>query len=208
MVKKLFICPPDLGGQVTCRTLTIPSTQPWLGIFNAAILTLANVNNYEQLHDTDLTPDDCAAAVMLIYADYLETDACPTATAIQSPYWDDAGDNEVEAQSDVQTWYGQVSDWLAPIESLDFVGNLAVWALTGFVAYAAGVGAALFFRTAAKRFVLAFETGDVVEIVRIIIDSSSRQVTIPANAGIVEIVVFGDDALADHDLYVIKGAPV
>jgi len=202
VVKKLFICPPDFGTDETCRTLTIPSSQQWLGIFNNAILTLANTYNYEQLNATDLTPEECAARVMLIYADYLQTDACPV---VQSPYWDDETDNEIEMGSDTQIWYGAVTDWLAPIASLNFQQNLAVWALTGFVGYAAGLGSAIFFRTAAKRFVLAFESSNVEEIIRIIIDSASFNATIPASSGIVEIVVLGDDALSEHDLYIIQG---
>jgi hypothetical protein len=43
----------------------------WLGIFNAAILQTINAYNYEQLNDTDLTPDEVAATCYGIYETYL-----------------------------------------------------------------------------------------------------------------------------------------
>jgi len=203
MVKKLFITPPDMGSDEVCRNLTIPNTQQWLGIFNAAILTLTNVYNYEQLYDTDLTPEECAAKAMEIYEEYLNPGVCAT---VPSPYWDDETDNEEEAYTETQTWYGAVTDWLAPVGELNFEQNIALWALTGFVAYAGGVGSAIFFRTTAKRFIIAIEAGDLPEIIRVVVDSAEYNIDTTGLEGtIIEQEVVTDPDLEDHDIYVIKG---
>jgi len=204
MVKKLFICPPDMGASEQCRTLQIPNTQEWLGIFNAALLTLANEYNYEQLYDTDLTPAECAAKAMSIYTAYLSQDPC---AVVPSPFWDDATDNEESELESVQTWYGSVTDWLAPVDSLNFVQNAALWVLTGFVAYAAGVGSAIFFRTTAKRFIIALEVGDVPEIIRVVVDSAEFNIdtTGMAEGTLINQEVLADESLEEHDIYIMKG---
>jgi len=203
MVRKLFICPLDMGDGDQCRTLAIPNSQQWLGIFNAALLTLANTYNYEQLYDTDLTPEECAAKAMEVYTAYLSGNPCAT---VPSPYWDDATDNELQELESEQTWYGTVTDWLAPIDELNFEQNIAVWVLTGFVAYAAGVGAAIFFRTTARKFVIAVEGTDIPEIIRIVVDSANYYVDTTGKSGqVIEQIVAGDPDLEEHDVYVIKG---
>jgi len=193
-----------MGASEQCRTLSIPNTQEWLGIFNAALLTLANEYNYEQLYITDLTPEECASKAMEIYTGYLSQNPCAT---VPSPYWDDATDNEETELESEQTWYGQVTDWLAPVDSLNFEQNAALWVLTGFVAYAAGVGSAIFFRSTAKRFIIALEVGDIPEIIRVVVDSAEFNIdTTGMSAGaIIEQEVITDPGIAEHDIYVIKG---
>jgi len=204
MVKKLFICPPNMGSGEQCRTLQIPNTQEWLGIFNAALLTLTNTYNYEQLYDTDLTPEQCAERAMLIYEAYLSQNPC---AVVPSPFWDDESDNELSELESEQTWYGEVTNWFAPADELNFVQNAALWVLTGFVAYAAGVGAAIFFRTSAKRFIVAIETTDIPELIRVVVGASTYteqtiDTTLIPNE-IVELEFVSDDA--ETDIYIIKG---
>lgn len=55
MSRKLFQTAPDLPTTYSCRQFAIPSSKEWLGIFNAAVLTLVQEYNWEQVHDTDLT---------------------------------------------------------------------------------------------------------------------------------------------------------
>lgn len=154
MVKKLFITPASIPADETCRTLNIPNQQDWLGIFNAAILTLTQPYNYEQLHDTDLTPDECAALAMQIYADYLLTNAC---AAKPAPYWDDPeADDAITGESNPEfPFYHPIEDWI----------------IAGFVAYAGGIGAAITFLTIAPQFRLAFQKHDLGGIVKIFMDA-------------------------------------
>jgi len=204
MVRKLFICPPDFGVSEQCRVLSIPNTQQWLGIFNAALLTLTNVYNYEQLNETDLTPEQCAERAMSIYVSYLNNDPCAT---VPSPFWDSRTTNEEQELESEQSWYGVVSDWLAPVESLNFVQNAALWVLTGFVAYAATPAAAIYFRTTAKRFIVAIETTDIPELIRVIVGASTyTEKTIDTTDfpnEILEIEFVSEDD--ETDIYIIQG---
>lgn len=132
--------------------------------------------------------------------------ATPVCQIVPSPYWDDETDNEISLPESEQPWYGSVTDWLAPADELDFTQNIALWALTGFVAYAAGVGSAIFFRTTAKRFIIAIEAGEVAEIIRIVVDAAEFNIDTTGFEGqIIEQEVIADPELEEHDIYVIKG---
>lgn len=56
-----------------CRTLTIPSSREWLGIFNSALLEMTKAYNYEQVNDTDLTPEEVAAYCFDQYVSWLSS---------------------------------------------------------------------------------------------------------------------------------------
>lgn len=192
--------PIDYG----CRVFSLPANEEFYALLMGALYALTNPYNWYENGEMTIEEavDFWQDVLDLAYEDAL-TDVCPT---VPAPYWDDASDNEVEATPETQTWYGDVTNWLAPIESLNFVENLAVWALTGFVAYSAGLGAAIFFRTTAKQFIIAIEGGDIPEIIRIIVDSSEFQIDTTGKAGqIINQSVVGDPDLTEHDIYVIKG---
>lgn len=71
MVRRQFLTPPNLPETTVERCLVIPYSKEWLGIFNDALLELAQSYNYEQVHDTDMTPEDVAAICYDIYVQYL-----------------------------------------------------------------------------------------------------------------------------------------
>jgi len=186
-----------------CRVFSIPNDPSWLGNFMGAIYPLTLPESWELFGA--VTPDQAAAFYAQAMADAFNGEelACQI---VPSPYWDDATDNEVSEAGDIQPWYGAVADWAAPIDELDFTQNLAVWALTGFVAYAAGPGAAIFFRTTARQFVIAVEGQDIPEIIRIVVDSAEFEIDTTGRAGeIINQTVVGDPDLEEHDIYVIKG---
>lgn len=95
---------------------------------------------------------------------------------VPAPYWDDDADVEDEAPPDEQTWYGKVLDALAPPDGMTFEENARLWVISGFLAIPlvetgpGAVAAAILFHTAAVRLKLAFNRGDVIEGIRIIID--------------------------------------
>lgn len=74
MVRKLFIAPGSEPGATVERCLKIPASQEWLAVVNAALLLMTNEYNYEQLNETDLTPEDCARIAYLMYIEYLKGD--------------------------------------------------------------------------------------------------------------------------------------
>jgi len=45
----------------------MPASQAWIAIYSRALLETSYGNNYEQLHDTDLTPEFCAAEAYTRY---------------------------------------------------------------------------------------------------------------------------------------------
>jgi len=170
-MRKLFLTPPTLPEVEECRQLKIPSDKLWLGIFNAALLSTTYAYNYEQVHETDLTPEECAAYCYEKLLEYFDSAGC--STGVPSPYWDEDSDVDDQLPVDAQPWYGVVSDPEAPPEELDFVENAAIWAFTGFLAIATweiGAAPAILFHTIAPSFLLATKRGDFGEIIRILVD--------------------------------------
>lgn len=85
MVRRLFLTPTTLPTETVTRCLTVPSSREWLGIFNAALLQAASAYNYEQVKETDLSPDEVAAKCYEIYEQYIMEDCnvnncCPDPT--------------------------------------------------------------------------------------------------------------------------------
>jgi hypothetical protein len=76
MVRKLFLTPPSLPSQTVCRSIQIPSSREWLGIFNAALLQTAQWYNYEQVNDTDLTAEVVSGLCYLMYENWLTSEGC------------------------------------------------------------------------------------------------------------------------------------
>jgi len=130
-----------------------------------------------------------------------------------TPYWDDETSVDDEAPTDEQTWYGQVTNPTAPPGELTFVENAVIWLLSGFVLVAAAptiIGAApaaIFFRTVAVRFTLAFNRGDIREIFRVVIDAIDYG-TVDTDAlavgDIIELNVDGLAELPTHDILIVR----
>jgi hypothetical protein len=73
LVRKLFLTPPTLPETEQCRSLNIPSSKEWLGIFNNALLLTSQAFNYEQVNDTDLTAEETAELCFGIYTAWLSS---------------------------------------------------------------------------------------------------------------------------------------
>jgi len=188
-----------------CRVFYLPADEEFFGLLMGALFALINPYNWYVNGEMSIAEavEFWQDVIDQTYIDALASTTCPL---VRAPYWDSASDNETEATPEEQTWYGAVTDWLAPADELDFTQNLALWALTGFVAYAAGVGAAIYFRTTAKQFVLAVEGQDIPELIRIVVDSATYEIDTTGKSGqIIEQIVVGDPDLEEHDIYVIQG---
>jgi len=202
--RPLFPTPEEIPMETTCVTISIPSNPAWIGLWIAALLVLCDPDNFQEFED-GISRETTAEIFQdaLFDALLLAESACEM---IPAPYWDDEEDNEIELPADEQPWYGAVTDWLAPVDELNFEQNIALWVLTGFVAYAGGVGSAIFFRTTAKQFIIAIEAGDLPEIIRIVVDSAEFNIDTTGLEGtIIEQEVFTDPDVEEHDIYVIKG---
>lgn len=200
------LTPPDLPVGVTVRKLEIPASKEWLGIFNSALLTLVHSWVYEQVYDTDLTPEVVADKCREIFDKYLISTDTPE--TMPTPFWDDTVDVDDEEPTDTQVWYGEVSSFLAPIDDLDFAQNAAIWGITGFVAYAAGIAPAIAFRTVARNFVLAVQREDVGEAIRVVVNGvqETRVDTTPYAVGeIIEVPIAVETEAAFYDITIIGG---
>lgn len=188
--------------------MTIPSSKEWLGIFNAALLATTYAYNYEQVNETDLTPEECAA---YCYEKLLEYFDSTCAGGVPTPFWDDDTDVDDESPADVQEWYGYVTDPEAPPEELTFVEDAAIWGFTGFLALATweiGAAPAILFRTIAPRFALAMRRGDLGEVIRILVDGeeAARVDTSGYDAGeVIRVPIVGDPAIeTGHDVMIVQ----
>lgn len=125
---------------------------------------------------------------------------------VPTPFWDSATDVDDEEPADSQVWYGEVTDPEAPAPELDFVEQIGIWAITGFIAYSGNIGAAIAFHTIAPAFVLAWRAGDVGEIFRIVVDAADYgTVDTTGRAGeVIRTPVYGDPSLTAHDIMLIK----
>lgn len=204
MVRKLFLTPPELPGEVQCRSIEIPSSQEWLGIFNQALLQLTKPYNFEQVNDTDLTPDEVAAYCYGAYVAWLES-TCGGSTDIPTPFWDAVTQTDDQYPADEQPWYGYVTDPDAPADELTFVEQASIWALTGLLAVSGTPAAAILFQTVAPSFALAMRGGDVAEIIRILVDAHDQATVETTGNPDEEFVVslIGDPDLSVHDILII-----
>lgn len=81
-MRKPFLTPPTIPEGLVCRTLQIPNSKEWLGIFNSALLEMLRPYNYEQVNDTDLTIDDTIALCNLAIHQFWATEGCLTGCAL------------------------------------------------------------------------------------------------------------------------------
>lgn len=204
--KPFYPTPTDIPLETTCVTIALPENAAFIGLWIGVLLILCDPENFVQF-DGGISPETTAEIFRdaLLDALTLEEISCPY--LVPAPYWDEESTADDEAESDVQIWYGVIEDFLAPIDELTFVENAAVWAITGFVAYAAGPGAAIYFRTVARQFVLAVQADNIGEVIRVVIDATEYSIDTSgySEGDIIELEIpVTDPELDEHDIYVIN----
>ena len=203
-----FLTPDTLPTGTACRPLSIPQSEEWLAVVSGALAELTNPLSWEQVGS--VTPLEAAERCTLMMTKYY-ANSCGDTPAIPAPFWDEDSTADDEAPEDAQAWYGEVSSFLAPIDNLSFTENAAIWAITGFVAYAAGLAPAIAFRTVARNFVLAVQREDVGEAIRVVVNGvqETRIDTTPYAVGeVIEVPISAVDAASFYDITIIgSGAP-
>ena len=143
------------------------------------------------------TPEEQALAVArasllkdIIYAG-------STGGGIPTPYWDDSSDLDDEEPESEQQWYG--------IFDGTFQETVENFVIAGFIAYSGQIGAAVTFFTLAPRFRLAWKTGDLGGIIRVIIDGADAGTvdTYSATEGVLEKDFVGDPEEEEHSILMI-----
>jgi len=75
-----FLTPSEVPEEVVCRTIKVPNSLEWLGIFNAVLLAGTYYYNWSDDIDTHMTREEAAAAYTVIFNEYLtaamECDVC------------------------------------------------------------------------------------------------------------------------------------
>jgi hypothetical protein len=200
-----FPTPDSLPEDTACRVFSIPNSPQWLGVFMGAMLALIDPAQWYEFGE--LTPEECAEiALDVVWASY-EPNAQICPADIPAPFWDDSEDVDDSLPVDGETWYGEVTNPTAPPDELTFVEDVAIWTFTGFVAYAAGIGAAIAYRTIAPRFVLAWKRGDLGEIIRVVIDAADYaevDTSTVSEGEIITLNVLPDPDAEYHDIMLVK----
>lgn len=200
---------PDINA---CRVFSIPADEEWLALVMGAVGALTN--EWAWYQNGALTPAEAAQAftdvIATAYAQAEEGTCSPT---VDTPYWDEEEDIEAEEPTDMQTWYGEVTNPTAPADELDFVENAIVWGFTGLIAIATveiGAAPAILFATIAPKFVIAMKKADVGEIIRIVVDGKDAAKvdtsSYPADS-IINIPVLTDPADSPPHTFMVMGLP-
>jgi len=205
-----FPTPVDIPLEVGTRAFCIPSSSAWFALVMGCLMLLADEENWQQNSGGITAAEAAEAAQEIIDSGYDGT--CDTGGGgnIPTPFWDTATDVDDEFAPEDQIWYGEVDDPDLPPGELTFTENAAIWAFTGFVAFATlevGAATAIFFHTLAKRWVMAFKRGSIGEVIRVLVDGVEygRVDTSSASEGeIVEVRVMPPDDDEPHDIMLIQ----
>lgn len=200
----LIPTPEDEPLETACWTISLPNNPAWWGIVYGKLLDLTDPEAF-QVFDGGLDRIVVAAVFAdALYDAMLNPDVCLT---VPTPFWDEAQDLDDQAPADSQTWYGEVADPEAPADEISFADNVAIWAITGFIASTGDIGAAIAFNTIAPRFVLAWYRGDIGEIWRVIVNAAEYDrvdTTSAAPGDIIELDVLTDGETEVNEMYLIK----
>lgn len=184
-----FPTPSDIPSDTACRSFVLPDNDEWLGLLMGAVELLLNPHNY--FNYGALSIDDTVDHWQLIVQDAYDRSLTSQCGAdVDAPYWDTAADVPAQAPSTSQPWYGILDSGLTWREHMeDFV-------LAGFVAYAAGLGAAVTFLTLATRFRLAWKAHNLGSIVQVFIDGAEYGTidTYDSSGKVVYMDVFAEQA--------------
>ena len=198
---------PDTGD-----LMLVEYNPEWTPVLMAAVDQLLQYSSWAGTQDDNALAVDRASVLKWL----LQLPVTVGEEDYPAPYWDDEDNVEDEEPVEVQVWYGQTSNPSAPANAVTFVQNAVIWIISGFIALVlvpalpAGVAAALAFRTLAVRFTLAFNRGDIIEQIRIIIDAKDYgtvDTSTVAVGGIIEVNVDGLDDLPFHDILLVVTNP-
>lgn len=198
---------PDEG-----ETILVAYNEDWSPVLAAACNQLLEYSSWIGDHDDKILAVNRATNLKI----QLMTPVYVGEREVPAPFWDDETDVDDEAKPEDQTWYGEVTNPTAPADELTFVENAVIWILTGFVAFAllpsgpGSIAGGLFFRTVATRFTLAFNRGDVREVIRVVIDAADYTEVDTGGMSVGDIIEIKIDGLADlpkHDILLVTTYP-
>lgn len=195
-----FHTPNTLTTEETlCRQIVIPLDDAVIASIGGALEELTRPENWEEVGT--MTPQESAELMTGILYRYFHSECGTGDEEIPTPYWDDQTKADDEMSAIEQIWYG---NWIEG----EFVESVGTFLIAGFVAYAATPAAAIFFLTLAPRFRLAWRTGSLGGIIRVIIDGADYGTvdTYSATPGIIEKDFITDPDIEEHEvIQVLEG---
>lgn len=201
-----FPTPNEAPDEETCRVFSIPADEEYLALIMGALDALRQPYNW-YINGT-MSQEEAATAFGEIIDKAYETALTGQCTPdVEAPYWDDDANSDDSAPVTEQPWYGRVLDPIAPPGELDFVEDIALWTFTGFVAFGFGLDAAIYFKTHIGRFYITLRDTNIVQLIRIVVDSIDiGTITLPGtSSGEVDVPVYADPAVTTgHDIYVMR----
>jgi len=114
MVRKAYLTPPDTPEGVTCRVLRMPDSKEWLGVFNAALLTLTQGWQWEQVNNTDLTIEQALEKVAEILDQFWASSDCDVCTLPSGQPIIRIGDGGAVEQLTPAGWETPTGDYAPP----------------------------------------------------------------------------------------------
>jgi len=197
-----YLTPDNASEAAVWRSFHIPNDTAWLGLFMGVLAPALNEEAWRKYGE--LTPEECAHIWQEIFFSWQDAPG----EQIDTPFWDNTTDVNDELPADEQPWYGYVIDAATPPTGLDFVTDIALWIITGFVA--AGLGGvtglvpALFFRTQAAKFVLKYQNGvNAGNIIRFFIDGVKLYEGVDSGIDeITDVKIVADPDEDMHDIYI------
>jgi hypothetical protein len=195
---------PNVEPDDPSTEILIAYSSEWTAVLLAAALSLKQYSTWQGSHDEQIT---AVNRVELLLIQLQNPVAIPPTGEYPAPFWDAGTTEDDQAPAETQEWYGRVTDAAAPPGELTFQQDAVIWLLTGFVALSATPAAAIFFRSVAPRFVLAFDRGDVREVWRIVIDATDYDVVDTDDITPGAIRELAVDGLVDnptHDILIVK----
>lgn len=193
-------------------TIIVEYGTEWTPVLMAAVDQLLQYSSWTGTHDEKIQAVNRASNLKW----QLQDPVIVGDKEFPSPYWDDETTVDDQSPAETQEWYGQVTNPTAPADELTFVENAVIWILAGFVLVAAAptiIGAApaaIFFRTVATRFTLAFNRGDVRELFRVVVDAIDYGEVDTDALSVGDIIELNIDGLADlatHDILIVRTTP-
>ncbi len=197
------VVPPDADPDAEpLHTATFSAA--WLPFLMGAMDQLLLYASWDADNDAKLLASMRAATLKEIIA----TDALRT---VPTPYWDEDSEVDDEELTEMQPWYGSVTDPEVDPDELDFVENAAIWIFTGFLAVATielAAAPAILFHTIAPRFVLAVRRGEFAEIIRILVDGQDAVAVDTSgytDGDVIEVPIIADPSvMGGHDVMLVQ----
>lgn len=186
------VTPSELPEGRICKSINVPNSREWLGIFDKILLSATEEWNWQQSPDGTVTVEETVAFWQSVLADYWDEAACATGGDIPAPFWDDPdGADAGEAlPASEQEWYEELAHWI----------------ITGFLAITFTPSAAIFYYTTIRPARIAFRARDYGAVAEILIDGV-LQGEVDTFSGVDQVIYYDFDVPLSEALTALDVVP-